>query len=89
MNNILEDMYYGRILPFWEHFLETAEYHEKVKESIAADRELRAAFPNAERLIDKSDSARNEVQEIVSYQQFVYGFRVGAQLMLEMLQKVD
>lgn len=89
MNNILEDMYYGRILPFWEHSIESPEYREKVKESIAADRELRAAFPNAERLIDKSDNARNEVQEIVSYQQFVYGFRVGAQLMLEMLQKVD
>ena len=89
MNNILEDMYYGRVLPFWEHSIETAEYREKVKESIAADRELRAAFPNAEKLIDNHDNARNEVQEIVSYQQFVYGFRVGAQLVLEMLKKVE
>ena len=89
MNNILEDMYYGRFLPFWEHSIETAEYREKVKESIAADRELRAAFPNAEKLIDKHDRARAEVTEIISYQQFVYGFRVGAQLMLEMLKKVE
>ena len=89
MNNILEDMYYGRVQPFWEHSIETAEYREKVKESIAADRELRAAFPNAEKLIDNHDNARNEAQEIVSFQQFVYGFRVGAQLVLEMLKKVE
>ena len=31
MNNILEDMYYGRILPFWEHSIETAEYRERIQ----------------------------------------------------------
>lgn len=87
--SILEEMYYGNILPFWEHSISDAEYHAKAMESVEADKELRAAFPQAEEFIDKHDRARNAVEEIMSYRQFVYGFRVGAQLMAEMMKKVD
>ena len=64
-------------------------FRKWASKSVELDKELRADFPEAEELIDKHERARNEVTEIMSYQQFVYGFRVGAQLMAEMMKKVN
>ena len=87
--SILEEMYYGNIPHFWEHSITGSEYRKWASKSVELDKELRAAFPEAEELIDKHERARNETIEIMSYLQFVYGFRVGAQLMAEMMKKVD
>lgn len=87
--SILEEMYYGNIPHFWEHSITDSEYRKWVNKSVELDKELRKAFPEAEELIDKHERARNEVTEIMSYQQFAYGFRVGAQLMAEMLKPVS
>ena len=89
MGNILEDMYYGNIAHFWEHSITDSEYRRWAGRSAELDKELRETFPEAEELINKRDMARNEANEIMAYQQFVYGFRVGAQLMAEMMKKVD
>ena len=75
--SILEEMYYGNIPHFWEHSITDSEYRRWASKS------------EAEELIDKHERARNETIEIMSYLQFVYGFRVGAQLMAEMMKKVD
>ena len=87
--SLLEEMYYGNIPHFWEHSITDSESRRWANKSAELDKELREKFPEAEELIDKHDRARAEVTEIISYQQFVYGFRVGAQLMLEMLKKVE
>ena len=89
MRDILKGIYYGEILPFWEHSFEDAEYYRKMMASIKADSELREHFPEAEKLIDAHNNARNDVEEIISYNQFLFGFRVGAQLMLEMMRNID
>ena len=89
MSNILKGLYFGEIPPFWEHSPEDEEYRRKMRKSVEADRELREAFPEAEALIDKHDNARNEMEDVIHYNQFLFGFRVGAQLMAEMMKKVD
>lgn len=86
---ILEEMYYGNIPHFWEHSITDSEYRRWANKSAELDKQLRETYPEAEELINKREMARNETIEIMSYQQFVYGFRVGAQLMAEMLKKVD
>lgn len=87
--NILEEMYYGNIPHFWEHSITDSEYRRWANKSAELDKQLRETYPEAEELINKREMARNETIEIMSYQQFVYGFRVGAQLMAEMMKKVD
>lgn len=87
--NILEEMYYGNIPHLWERSITDPEYARWSKKTAELDKELRETFPEAEELINDLSTARNEVTEIISYQQFVFGFCVGAQLMVEMMKKVD
>ena len=87
--SILEEMYYGNIIPWEERRITDPEYHKWAKKSAEVESELRKEYPEAETLLNKCANARAEADAILSYQQFAYGFRVGAQLMAEMMKSVD
>ena len=59
-----------------------------MNELTSAEAELLAAYPQIRELFDKYQSAQIDLISINNRQEFVNGFRVGAQMMLEMLKAV-
>jgi hypothetical protein len=55
----------------------------------SAEAELLAAYPQIRELFDKYQSAQIDLISINNRQEFVNGFRIGAQMMLEMLKPID
>ncbi len=83
----IEEIYYTTVYPKYDRLFKDSEYREFVKRSIAAENQLRTECPEAAELIDRCDAYRNEISEIVSRTLFTVGFRMGAQLMLEILSR--
>ena len=89
MDNIIKDMYFGNVLPFWEIQHRTKEYDEKSKQILKIQKELLEAFPEAEQLLESYCTAHYESADIFGYQQFQLGMKVGAQIMMEMLKPIE
>lgn len=88
MSKLIEDLYYGDIPPLWEINVRTKEYDEKSREIQRIWEEIIKNFPEGETLLDEYRSAHYEAANIMNYQQFSLGMKIGAQLMLELLQSV-
>ena len=89
MDNIIKDMYFGNVLPFWEIQHRTKEYDEKANQILKIQKELLEAFPEAEQLLESYCTAHYESADIFGYQQFQLGMKVGAQIMMEMLKPIE
>ena len=87
--SILKDMYYGEMFPLWERYPDTKEYAEKTKEILKVQRELLERFPDAKEYLERYFEAHYGSANEFGFQQFQIGVRIGAQLMLEMMRKVE
>ena len=87
--NILKDMYYGNIPSFIELNPRSENYDEIMKEILMLQDEIIKEFPNAKEIFDKYFNAYHDSAYEVEFLQFQMGVRVGAQLMLEMMRKVE
>ncbi len=87
--SILKDMYYGELFPLWERYPDTKEYAEKTKEILDVQRELLEKFPDAKECLERYFEAHYGSANEFGFQQFQMGVKVGAQLMLEMMRKVE
>ena len=86
--NIIEEMYNGDLFPVGTYEHSSKEYKKIMNELTSAEAELLAAYPQIRELFDKYQSAQIDLISINNRQEFVNGFRVGAQMMLEMLKAV-
>lgn len=89
MNNLIKAIYYGDIPPLWELDTRTAEYNEKSKKMQKIWEEIVKKFPDTEELLEQYRTAHYESENIMGYQQFLLGMKVGAQLMIELLQPIE
>ena len=89
MDNIIKDMYFGNVLPFWEIQHRTKEYDEKSKQILKIQKELLEAFPEAEQLLESYCTAHYKSADIFGYQQFQLGMKVGTQIMMKMLKPIE
>ena len=87
--NIIEEMYNGDLFPVDTYEHSSEEYKKIMNELTSAEAELLAAYPQIRELFDKYQSAQIDLISINNRQEFVNGFRVGAQMMLEMLKKIE
>ena len=90
MDNILEDLYEGRIYPS-EQYSPTSEHYKKTREEYQKhyddfksklDDTLAKEFENI--LDEKCSTISIELSEM-----FTYGFKIGAKMMMEILQETD
>ena len=87
--SIIKNMYYGELFPLWERYPDTKEYAEKTKEILDIQRELLGKFPDVKEYLERYFEAQYGAANEFGFQQFQMGVRVGAQLMLEMIRKVE
>lgn len=87
--SILKDMYYGNILSFMELNPRSENYDEIMKKILMLQDEIIKEFPDANEIFEKYFNAYRDSVNEFEFLQFQMGVRVGAQLMLEMMRKVE
>ena len=87
--NILKDMYYGNIPSFIELNPRSENYDEIMKEILMLQDEIIKEFPDANEIFEKYFATYQESAHEFEFLQFQMGVRVGTQLMLEMMRKVE
>lgn len=87
--NIIEEMYSSNLFPIDIYDHSSEEYKKIMNKLTTAEAELLAAYPQIRELFDKYQSAQFDLISINNRQEFVNGFRVGAQMMLDMLKKIE
>ncbi len=79
--NILEELYFGNIRPnvnYDKHspLAELDRLYEKNRENL-----LKTLNDSEKETFEKFTDTQSEMEDIVHYQKFAYGFRLGASLM--------
>ena len=90
MRNILEDLYYGNITPGVQQIMPDSELKR------ATDRVARFESQLTERLdedgqtiLAKLIESRDEVESITARENFILGFRLGARITMECMDRND
>ena len=84
--DILRDLYYGRLSPWEMTFCKSSEYGKALTEVVACGDRLRELLNEADRaLVDKMESAQNHILDEAEREYFLIGFRLGAKIMLSVL----
>jgi hypothetical protein len=82
---LLEALYRGQSGFLGEMHISSAKYSKALDDMIVAEQKLRADCPECINLLEAFRDAQVTLNSITEYEQFLLGFRAGAQLMLEML----
>ena len=89
MKNIIEEMYNGDLFPIGRLNHNDAEYHKAMDNLITAESALLKTSPEIKELFDKYQDAQLQINSLSSRQEFVNGFRIGAQMALEMINPIE
>ena len=84
--SIIKDLYYGEI-DMQDSACASEQYRAELKALVAADNALREALtPEQVKLLDAAKERNNRLNDATNAEIFEHGFRLGAALMLEILQ---
>lgn len=85
-NQILQDLFYGRILPNEMAFRRESDYAKALAEAVSYGNQIRELLPDDQKdLVTKMEGAHNQCMCEAEVEQFSLGFRLGAQIMLAAL----
>ena len=84
--NIIEEMYNGDLFPIGTYCNSSKEYKKAMDKLVAAETELLNSYPQIRELFDKYQSAQIELVSINNRQEFVNGFRIGGQMVMEIIK---
>ena len=87
--NIIEEMYNGDLFPVGTYSNSSKGYKKAMDSLVAAETELLNTYPQIRELFDKYQSAQIELISINNRQEFVNGFRIGGQVVMEMLRSIE
>lgn len=89
MKNIIEEMYNGDLFPIGRLNHNDAEYHKAMDNLVTAESDLLKTYPEIKELFNKYQDAQIQLNSLSSRQEFVNGFRAGAQMVLEMIKPIE
>lgn len=85
--SIIEELYYGNIAP-WERGVRQNEEYRKITKQIIDIEEnfLESMCDDKKKIYERLAVQRCEQQSITDKESFICGFRIGSQIMLEILK---
>ena len=86
---LLEALYRGKIGFFGELHISSKKYSQALHNVAAAEQKLLEQYPECSELFVAFRDQQMELISISEYEQFLLGFRAGAQLMMEMLMPLE
>ena len=86
MKNILEDLYFGNIVPNENLWTRDAEYQRFAKASVKLEREIGESLSGeVEKQFDAFVDAIGNMHAMEAQLRFAAGFRLGARILLDVL----
>ena len=83
--SIIKDIFYGQI-EMQDSYCGRQQYRQALKDLIDADLKLQQALSDKQRdLLDEAKRRGNILNDIIEYESFAEGFRLGVRMMLEVL----
>ena len=89
MKNIIEEMYNGDLFPIGRLNHNDNEYRKAMDNLVTAESALIKTYPEIKELFSKYQDAQIQLSSLISRQEFVNGFRAGAQMALEMIKPIE
>ena len=84
--HILEDLYIGNVRPGERMFKRNSQYAKALNETVKAGDALTDVLtPEQKTLFEDYMTAQREVNVLTDCETFMYGFKVGAKIMLDVL----
>ena len=84
--DILRDLYYGRLSPWEMTFRKSSEYAKALTEVVDFGDKIRELLTEEDRtMVDKMESSLNHIPDEAEREYFLIGFRLGAKMMLSVL----
>lgn len=88
MRNILDELYDYDLFHLTEIEDTDGAYKAALDRLIKAETELKKAFPDSADILDEYQTADIELHNLSNRNEFRKGFKVGAQLVLEMINPI-
>ena len=85
MKNFIESLYYGEIIPFEKPAPNTEKYIKTRETICSTEEQLLEQFPTCKELLDTYTDALHIEAQLECEADFDRGFRLGAELMLNIL----
>ena len=85
MNSIIEKLYYGELSPCTQSTPNTEKYNKARKDIETIREELEKKYPDCKDLIESLVDAIHITAACEGLQDFTTGFRIGTELMLELI----
>ena len=87
--NIIEEMYNSNLFHVGTYSHNSEEYRKAMDNLIFAESEMLSSFYQIREFFDKYQSAQIVVININNRQELMNGFRIGEQIVLEMIKPID
>ena len=89
MKNILDELYDSGLFHLTKLVDVGDEYRKKMEQLLKVETELLKAFPDCEDMLNEFQSVEIALNDLSNRYEFIQGFRLGAQLGLEMLKPIN
>ena len=90
MRKILEDLYFGNIVPYEKRITADSELRHLVKRAADCETRLAEQVNDAEKqILDTLISTQHEIDSTMAREYFILGFRLGIRLMAECMDEDD
>ena len=87
---ILDDLYWGNIVPTDKTVKENSEYRMLQKKDGELDKRLRETLTQEQKdIMKEQELIRVEMMSMTEQDMFISGFRIGARMVLDVLGKYD
>ena len=88
MKNILDELFDSGLFHLTKITDVGDEYRKKMEQLLKVETELLKAFPDCEDMLNEFQSVEIDLIELSNRYEFIVGFKVGAQIVLEMLKPI-
>ena len=90
MRKILEDLYFGNIVPYEKRIAADSELQRLVKRAADCETRLAEQLNDGEKqTLDTLISTQHEIDSTMARECFILGFRLGVRLMTECMDEDD
>ncbi len=88
MRKILEDLYFGKIVPYEKRMAAYSELQRLAKQASDCERRLTERLNEEDQeLLNVLTSAQQDINRITVMENFIHGFRLGVRLMAECMDE--
>jgi len=90
MRKILEDLYFGNIVPYEKRMAASSEFRRLAKRAADCESQLTERLNEDEqKLLNVLTNAQQEIDGITAKENFILGFRLGVRLVMECMDEED